>query len=102
MKKFKIKNSSRGFMMIEVVVASSIIAVAVLATMAVAEKSIRVSVQGVHTAEASFLLEEGAEAVRILRDNGWSNISALSPATAYYPLFSDGTWRLSSARSQVG
>ena len=88
--------------MIEVVVASSIIAVAVLATMAVAEKSIRVSVQGVHTAEASFLLEEGAEAVRILRDNGWSNISSLNNATNYYPDFSGGTWTLSTTSSPVG
>src|SRR3989338_6008984 len=94
--------SNKGFLLVEVMVAVSIIAVSIMAVMAVAEKSVFLSRQALHGTEAAFLLEEGAEAVRVLRDNGWSNISALSPATAYYPLFSDGTWRLSSARSQVG
>ncbi len=88
--------------MVEVVIVASIITVSMLAAMAVAQKSIFVSRQAVHVAEASFLLEEGAEAVRILRDNAWSNISNLTAGSLYYPLFFGGTWTLSSTPNTVG
>lgn len=89
-------------MIVEVLVAVSIITVSILAAMAVAQKSIYVSRQAVHATQAAFLLEEGAEAVRILRDNSWSNISSLIPATSYYPFFSGGTWTLSPTANTVG
>lgn len=91
-----------GFMMVEILVAASIITASVLAAMAVAQKSIQVSYQALHASQASFLLEEGAEVVRIMRDNGWSNVSGLDTSTNYYPLFSSGTWTLSPNVSQVG
>ena len=89
-------------MMVEILITASIIIVSVLAVMAVAQKSIYVSREAVHISQASFLLEEGAEAVRIARDNAWNNISSLSTATTYYPLFSGGTWTLSGTPSVVG
>ena len=82
-------------------VAVSIITVSILTAMAVAQKSISVSRQAFHSTEAAFLLEEGAEAVRIFRDNAWSNISGLAPGTDYYPTFSGGTWILSATPSTV-
>lgn len=87
--------------MVEVLIAISIIVVSVLAAMSVTQKSISVSRQALHTSEASFLLEEGAEVVRIVRDNSWANISSLTNATDYYPVFS-GSWTLSSTPSTVG
>lgn len=96
------QNKKRGFMMIEVIVAASIITISVLSAMSVAQMSIRTSRQAFHTTQAAFLLEEGAEAVRILRDNAWTNISSLTPATDYYPTFSGGTWTLSSTPNTVG
>ena len=64
--------------MIEVLVAASIITVSILAAMTVAQKSIYVSRQALHTTQAAFLLEEGAESTRIARDNAWSNVAALN------------------------
>ena len=98
--KKNIKN--KGFMMVEVIVASSIILVSVLAAMSVAQRSIIVSRQASHTSQAAFLLEEGAESVRILRDNSWTNISSLNSDTTYYPVFSSNTWTLSTSPSFVG
>jgi hypothetical protein len=40
--------------------------------------------------------------VRIRRDNAWSNISTLTLATNYYPLYSGGAWTLSATPSSVG
>lgn len=92
----------KGFMVIEVLMAVSIITASILATMAVAEKSVRVSKQSLHSFQAAYLLEEGAEAVRVVRDNGWTNITGMSLATDYYPTFGGGTWTLSATPNIVG
>ncbi len=89
-------------MMVEIIIVASIITASILGIMAVAQKSIYVSRQTLHSVQASFLLEEGAEAVRVFRDNTWTNISSLNNATDYYPVFSSGTWSLSTTPSQVG
>lgn len=89
-------------MMVEVIVVSSIITVALLASLAVAQKSVLVSRQSLHVGEAAFLLEEGAEAMRTLRDSAWSNISGLAAATNYYPAFTGGAWTLAETPSTVG
>ena len=65
-------------MVIEVLIATSIIAVSILATTAVAQKSIFVSRQAFHSTQVAFLLEEGAENARIARDNAWSNVDSLN------------------------
>lgn len=97
------KNANqKGFMLVEIIVAVSIITAFVMVAMAVAQKSISVSRQSLHVSQATFLLEEGAEAVRIFRDNAWSNISSLTVGTNYYPLFSGGTWTLSAVPSTIG
>jgi Tfp pilus assembly protein PilV len=93
--------NNQGFMMVEILIVASIISVSVLAFMAVAQKSIYLSRQSLHTAQAIFLLEEGAEATRIVRDNAWTNITALTPGATYYPTFSAGTWTLSSTPNTV-
>ncbi len=98
----KKKIQNQGFLLIEVIVAFSIISVALIAAMEVSQKAIYVGRQSLHTSQASFLLEEGAESVRVLRDNGWANISALSNATNYYPTFSGGTWVMSTTSNPVG
>ena len=89
-------------MMVEVVVVASIIVVSILAAMSVTQKAIYVSRQSLHISEASFLLEEGAEIVRIYRDNSWSNISSLNIGINYYPSFVNNAWVLSTVPSTLG
>lgn len=88
--------------MVEILVAASILAVAFIAVMGAAQRSIYLSRQGLHQAQAAFLLEEGGEAVRIFRNSGWSNITALNSGTTYYPTFAGGTWTLSTTPNTVG
>lgn len=94
--------SNKGSMMLEVLVAASIIAMSVLAASNVAQKSIGASRQAFHSTQASFLLEEGAEAIRVYRDNAWGNLSAMTVGTDYYPSFSGSTWTFSTTPSTVG
>ncbi|HNW71343.1 MAG TPA: hypothetical protein PKZ36_01470 [Candidatus Paceibacterota bacterium] len=97
----KIKRNN-GFLMIEILIAISIIVASVFSAMAVSSRAILVSHQSVHISQASFLLEEGAEVVRIIRDNSWDNISSLDNLTTYYPVYADSAWSLSAIPSQVG
>jgi type II secretory pathway component PulK len=99
---FKNKKLTTGFMTIEVLIGVFIITISILASMTVAQKSIYVSRQALHFSQANFLLEEGAEIVRITRDNDWNNISSLVLGTDYYPLFSLDNWSLSSTPNTVG
>lgn len=95
------ERKARGFLTLEIILATSIITAFVLISMSVASKTIAFSKRSFHNTQATFLLEEGAEAVRILRDNGWNNISGLSAGSVYYPTFSGNTWTLSATPSQV-
>lgn len=87
--------------MIEAMIVAFIIIASLLVALAVADRSIHVSRLALRSAQASFILEEGAEAVRIIRDDDWDNLGDLVPSTIYYPLFSGGTWTLSETLGTV-
>jgi len=96
---FPLKNK-KGFLLIEVVIVVSVIAIAILASMSAAQKSKQLSEYSVQISQANFLLEEGAEIIRILRDNGWNNISVLQNNTDYYFNLINNTWSLDLNNSE--
>src|SRR6185369_2770929 len=76
---------TQGFMVIEVLVAASIIAVSILVATAVAQRSIYLSRQATYSTQAAFLLEEGVETARIFRDNNtWTNFTTIFNTTSTY------------------
>ncbi len=92
-----------GFMMVEILVAASIISICVVAAMAVAQKSIYVSRQAFHTTQATFLLEEGAEDVRIFRDsNTWTNFTTIFNTPPYYIPSTISSWTTSLPTTSTG
>lgn len=99
MKKFNIKN---GFGLIEVVVGAAIISVAFLGLMSVANLSFKILQKSSNNIKAGFLLEEGVEAVKIIRDSGWNNISSLSNGVNYYLNYNGATWAVSATPVYVG
>ncbi len=88
--------------MVEILIAVFIILVVVLAAFGVTQKAVSLSLRSTHQSQASFLLEEGAEATRVVRDTAWSGISGATLGTNYYFVFSGGTWTLSTTPSAVG
>lgn len=96
--------SNKGFMTVEMLISAFIITMSVLATMNITQRSTYLSRQTFHGSQAVFLAEEAAEALRIMRDNGWSNISSKSNGIIYYLQFTGGTWTLTtnSAYSKIG
>jgi prepilin-type N-terminal cleavage/methylation domain-containing protein len=102
MKKFfdnKIKDFNKGFTIIEIIIACTIISVTVLFLMSSAQKGIELSIRALRQTQANTLLEEGAEVVKIIRDNDWANISILNLDTNYYLFFNTdtNTWSLSES-----
>lgn len=94
----KNKKKNFGFTIIEVLVACSIISISMFALMQTAGQGIILSNQALKKSQASLLLEEGAEAVKSIRDNNWTTISDLSLNTNYYLSFSSSPngWVLST------
>lgn len=99
---FPKKNKRLGFALVEILVACSIISVALVALVSSVYAATELSRRSVENIQAGFLLEEGAEVTKIIRDNGWSGISSLTIGTNYYPTFSSNIWSLSTTPNTLG
>lgn len=87
----------RGYSLIEIVVAVGLVLAFVSSVVAASHFELRAVHESARRGKAAFLLEEGLEAVRILRDRGWSdNIALLVSGQTYYPVFSIN-WKVVSA-----
>ncbi|HWC57510.1 MAG TPA: hypothetical protein VG621_00960 [Candidatus Paceibacterota bacterium] len=95
------QHSSEGFFLIEVVVAASIIATVLIFLLGAIQDSVDASRTSLERTQASYLLEEGAEAVKAIRDGGWSTISALDNATPYALSWSGSAWSLTTSSPET-
>ena len=50
---------------------------------------------------AGFLLEEGFEAVKTIRDAGWATIQSLTLDQPYYLVFSGGAWQATTSLQTI-
>jgi len=91
--------SNKGFGLIEIVIASSIISMAVVSLSYVLVLSNRLSSRASDEIRANFIAEEGIEAIRFLRDKSWTtDLSVLVPNTDYFVILdtSTGQWSIST------
>ena len=96
------KISTVGFSLVEVVIASSILLLVGLSLVGTLSQSTVLSLRALRATQGSFLLEEGGEAVKSLRDNSWTNISGFSTSTTYYLSFSTSTRAWSATTTNPG
>lgn len=82
----------KGIGLIEVVVGVSILSLSLLAISSFYQKSLNISSKTAKLTQASFLLEEGLEIARFLRDEDWQNISNLTTGVDYYVVFNGSKW----------
>jgi prepilin-type N-terminal cleavage/methylation domain-containing protein len=81
----KSNSKQNGFSLVEVVVASAIILMVTTGIMTTYNLYLKAATGNTETIQAALLLEEGVEAVKLLRDSGWTaNIASLSTTTSYY------------------
>ncbi|MEX0918356.1 MAG: hypothetical protein WDZ85_00075 [Candidatus Paceibacterota bacterium] len=91
--------TNRGFSLIEVVVGASIIAGTLISIMIALQASINLSRYSVDSTQALYILEEGLEVMRHLRDQDWNNLAALTTETDYWLAFSGGAWQISQTEN---
>lgn len=84
---------SRGIGLIEAVTGISIVSLFIFSLMLVSQMSQKIVGESVRSAQAYFLLEEGVDAVKIIRDTSWSSgIGSLAAGTDYFFSYNGTTW----------
>jgi len=87
----------QGFTLIEVVITASVFLVVILGVAGSFSSAVRTSIQNVDKVKASFLGEEGLEAVRLLRDSSWTgNIADKTSGAPFYLHFDGVSWTATS------
>lgn len=86
------QQKKNGFGLLEVVISVSFVALFFTRFIMDGTFFVHKSHQSLNETRASFLLEEGAEVVRFIRDTSWQNIADLTPGTIYYLTWNGGKW----------
>ncbi len=89
-------HTRKGFATVEILIAATIISVTLIALVLATGRAVDLSIESVERVQASFLLEESAESVKLIRDTAWTSISSLTIGTTYYLNFSGATWTLTT------
>ena len=88
------KNKQKGFTLLEVVIGLGILSFIIFGLFSVSQISLRIVNASTRDTQAIFLMEEGLEAVKILRGLSWDgNIKSLSNGTNYYLSFNNNIWQ---------
>lgn len=89
--------NSKGVGIIEIIVVVAIAGIALFGISGVSSYALGVMNDRKALLEASYLVEEGIEAARSVRDESWSsNIAGLTMGANYYPVVSGSKWILSA------
>ncbi|MFC1623666.1 hypothetical protein ACFL05_00925, partial [Patescibacteria group bacterium] len=83
----------KGISLLEVVIGISIIFVLVVSVVSTYNFFFRVAQKNTKTVKVEFLLEEGAEALRSIRDSGWEDFVNISSDTDHHLIFEEGVWK---------
>ncbi len=95
--------SKSGFAIVEIVVASAVIAVALFGLLGAGQYYLRLARDTNRNVQAQALLEEGLEALRSMRDESYAaQISPLSTSgTTYYLYWNGSLWRSTTTTQLV-
>lgn len=91
-------STHRGFGMIEMIIGSAILSVSLLGISAFFQSALKTSNVTGLSIKGDYLLEEGVEAVKFLRDAGYANnISALGTGTPHHLVWNGTNWATTTA-----
>ena len=92
-----------GFALVEIVVASVIVAVSLFGLLATAQHFLQLSRETNRNVQANYLLKEGMEALRSMRDDNYStHIGVLAVGTTYYLYWNGSAWQSTTTAQSVG
>ncbi len=95
------KQTQQGFFLVEVIVASSVIAVVLVLLLGSIQHTVEASQRSLERTQTAYLLEEGAEVVKLIRSEAWSSISGLTAGTTYYFLWTGSVWTLTTTPQTI-
>jgi len=95
------KSYTHGFGLIEILVASAVLSVVLVAVSGFYQTALNVSQTTGERITAAFLLEEGMEAVKIIRDDSWSDIANLATDTSLYYNWTGITWATTTTNTFI-
>lgn len=88
---------NKGFSLVEIVVGAAVCLIVIVGLSGAFSLILKLSLANTTKVQASFLEEEGIEAVRILRDNSWAgNIATQTSGVPFFLSFTSGTWATST------
>lgn len=90
-----LKKSSKGFFLVEIVVSAAIISVITLGLFVAYNLYFNIALKNTAYVQATFLAEEGIEAVKVIRDSNWNTITAFTNGTPYYLSLVSNMWQAS-------
>lgn len=95
------KSKQKGFFLIEVVIGTAILGSTIVFLLGLVQNTVEISQKTLERTQASYLLEEGVEATKTIRDDAWSNISSLLDNTVYYLSWNGTRWSFSTTASTI-
>ena len=96
-----LNKKQKGFFLIEVVIATALTASVVIFLLGLVQDTVEISATSLERTQASYLLEEGQEATKIIRDGSWNNVSSLVNGTTYYLSWNGSSWVLNTTASTI-
>lgn len=93
----------KGMGLVEVLIASSIMAASLISIMGVYNALSKLSLRNTDSIQATYLAEEGLEIVRVLRDKGWANIASTTASTTYSFFWNNAssTWMATTSPEEI-
>lgn len=91
----------KGISVVEIIIASAIISLSVISISVVYGNLVVLSLQNTEKVQAGFLLDEGVEAIKIMRDASWSRIASTTSGIAYHFIWSGNEWRATTTSSLI-
>lgn len=87
------QNMSKGISLVEVIIASSIISLSMIYIANVYGNFLKLSIENTDKVQAVFLLDEGVEAVKTMRNYAWSTVASSTAGTSYYLTWQNSRWQ---------
>lgn len=93
--------NKKGISLIEVIIACTIISLCTVSTAVVYGNLVSLSTQNTAKVQAAFLLDEGVEAIKSMRDDTWANIASTTPGATNYFLWTTDRWKATTTFSSI-
>ena len=89
---------SKGIGLVEVIVSVGILTIIMVGLISTFNYYVGAGTKSTEKIQGSLLAEETLEALRYMRDGGWSNLGTLTTGTSYYLEFSGTFWKATSTQ----